>query len=116
MDDDTGADVGSISGGWTLMIEASGTTAAQASINGRVTNSPGRPIGKIWVTLSGGVLAEPVMALTSSFGYYRIRRSSDRADLHCLDPVKAVPFFESGESGQPRRRPEGNGLCVRTVM
>ena len=81
------------------MIEASGTTAAQASINGRVTNYLGRPIGKIWVTLSGGVLAEPVMALTSSFGYYRIDDlptgqtyivSIQSKRYHFLNPARVV--------------------------
>ena len=48
------------------------TTAADASIGGRVATAAGRGIGNIRITVSGGDLAEPRTAITSPFGYYRI--------------------------------------------
>ncbi len=47
------------------------STAADATIAGRVTDSSGRGIARTRVVLSGGSLAEPVYALTNAFGYYR---------------------------------------------
>jgi len=48
-----------------------GTTAADVTITGRVARADGRGIGRVYVTLSGGGLAEPLYALTNPFGYYR---------------------------------------------
>jgi hypothetical protein len=47
-----------------------GSTAADASIGGRVTDAQGRGIGRTRVMLWGGNLSEPVYALTNAFGYY----------------------------------------------
>ncbi len=46
------------------------TTAADVSIGGRVRTADGRGIGRVTVVLSGS-LAEPMVALTNPFGYYR---------------------------------------------
>lgn len=47
------------------------TTAADVSIGGRVRTADGRGIGRVTVLLSGGSLAEPMVALTNPFGFYR---------------------------------------------
>lgn len=46
-------------------------TAASAGIGGRVTNTNGRGIGNVTVTLTGGGLTEPIFRRTSPFGYYK---------------------------------------------
>jgi hypothetical protein len=48
-----------------------GTTAAPASISGRVVDASGRGIARTRVILTGGTLTEPITALTNPFGYYR---------------------------------------------
>nr|MBP9665432.1 carboxypeptidase regulatory-like domain-containing protein [Pyrinomonadaceae bacterium] len=55
-------------GGWGL--EFFPTTAAQASISGRVTTADGRPIRNATVTITGNSLPEPRVFQTGSFGYY----------------------------------------------
>jgi hypothetical protein len=45
-------------------------SAANVGIAGRVLTPGGRGIGKTIVTVSGGSLARPVIALTNAFGYY----------------------------------------------
>ncbi len=50
--------------------QSSMPTAAGATINGRITNSSGRGLGRVFVTLTGGELSEPIYAVTTSFGYY----------------------------------------------
>lgn len=47
-------------------------TAADASIGGRVSTVDGRGIRNIRVTVTGGNLTEPVAAVTSAFGYFRV--------------------------------------------
>lgn len=47
-------------------------TAGEASISGRATTADGRGIRNIRVVVTGGNLAEPVIAVTSSFGYFRV--------------------------------------------
>jgi hypothetical protein len=47
------------------------TTAAAASLSGRVTNAGGRGIARARVVLFGGSLAQPIYAQTNAFGYYR---------------------------------------------
>lgn len=55
-----------------LSFRASGgSTAAPASISGRVVEASGQPIPRIRVMLSGGSLTEPVYAVTNAFGFYR---------------------------------------------
>jgi Carboxypeptidase regulatory-like domain len=46
-------------------------TAASAIISGRVTNSAGRGLSFVTVTLAGGSLSETKYAMTNNFGYYR---------------------------------------------
>lgn len=45
-------------------------TAANVSISGRVLREDGMGIGNVRVTLIGGTLTAPRIALTSSFGYF----------------------------------------------
>lgn len=45
-------------------------SAANASLSGRVMNGDGRGIARVMVTVSGGSLSQPIMALTNGFGYY----------------------------------------------
>lgn len=47
------------------------TTAAEATISGRVTAPNGRGLGNVRVELVGGQLTAPVYAQTNAFGYYR---------------------------------------------
>jgi hypothetical protein len=49
----------------------SSLTAASATISGRITNSAGRGLSFITVTLTGGNLSETKYAMTNNFGYYR---------------------------------------------
>jgi subtilisin-like proprotein convertase family protein len=70
IDDDTGGDVGTLTG-WTLTIESSAPTAAGVDIDGRVVTASGEGIAKARVVLSGGMLGEPVEVLTNRLGYYR---------------------------------------------
>ncbi|MBK9216366.1 MAG: carboxypeptidase regulatory-like domain-containing protein [Chloracidobacterium sp.] len=59
---------GCFAGGWGLEFFA--TTAAQASISGRVMTADGRPIRNATVTVTGNGLSEPRVVQTGSFGYY----------------------------------------------
>jgi hypothetical protein len=54
-----------------LFTPQGGTTAALASITGRVVDASGRGIARTRVTLMGGTLTQPISALTNPFGYYR---------------------------------------------
>ncbi len=55
-----------------LSVTAQGaSTAAPATISGRVVDSSGRGIARTRVVLQGGSLSAPVFALTNPFGYYR---------------------------------------------
>lgn len=53
-----------------FVTAAGGSTAAPATISGRVVNASGSGIARTRVVLSGGSLAGPVFALTNPFGYY----------------------------------------------
>jgi hypothetical protein len=53
-----------------LQVAASVVTAAGANIAGQVRTANGRGIGDVYVTVSGGGLSEPMLAITSPFGYY----------------------------------------------
>ncbi len=75
--DDAGTPLGSpevvtgcFNGGWG--IEFFESTAANASISGRVITADGRPIRNATVTVSGNSLNEPIVVQTGSFGYYSI--------------------------------------------
>lgn len=59
---------GSISGGWCLTILP--TTAAPASISGRVMTNEGAGIRNAHVVITGNSLPEPRIAITGSFGYF----------------------------------------------
>jgi len=59
---------GCINGGWGL--EFLSTTAANASISGRVLTADGRPIRNVTVSVTGNSLSEPRVVQTGSFGYY----------------------------------------------
>lgn len=48
-----------------------GTTAASATISGRVVSSNGRGLPYVRLTLTGGDLEEPIYAATNGFGRYR---------------------------------------------
>lgn len=62
--------VGSFAGGWGL--EFFSTTAANASISGRVLTADGRAIRNAKVVLTGNSLMEPRIVTTGSFGYYSL--------------------------------------------
>jgi hypothetical protein len=59
---------GCFNGGWG--IEFLTSTAANASISGRVLTAGGNGIRNAEVVISGGTLAEPMRVQTGSFGYY----------------------------------------------
>jgi hypothetical protein len=59
---------GCINGGWGLEFLSS--TAANASISGRVTTADGRGIRNAKVTITGDSLPQMRVATTSSFGYF----------------------------------------------
>ncbi len=63
-----GQTVGSIAGGWGLEFIRS--TAAGASISGRVTTADGAGIRNARVTITGNSLAEPIVMQTGSFGLF----------------------------------------------
>jgi hypothetical protein len=60
--------VGNIAGGWG--IEFLGTTAANASIAGRVTTADGRPIRNADVVITGNALEHPITVATGSLGWF----------------------------------------------
>ena len=72
MRDDAGsftqAITGCVGGGWGL--ELFGSTAAGASVSGRVTTADGRGIRNAQVVITGNSLAQPIVATTGSFGYF----------------------------------------------
>lgn len=70
--DDTaaGGPVGSIAGGWGLEFLAS--TAAGASISGRVLTANGSGIRNASVVITGNGLTEPLVTQTGSFGWFTI--------------------------------------------
>jgi hypothetical protein len=59
---------GCFAGGWG--IEFFPSTAANASISGRVLTADGRAIRNATVTVTGHSLPEPIVTQTGSFGYY----------------------------------------------
>ena len=67
-DDTAGAGAGSVAGGWGL--EFVGTTAAGASISGRVTTADGLGIRNATIVVTGNSLAQPLVTTTGSFGYF----------------------------------------------
>jgi len=71
--DDLAPDEGTVSGGWTLTITTADPSCASptASISGRVTTASGQGIRNAKVVVTGGLLAEPVITSTGSFGYFR---------------------------------------------
>jgi hypothetical protein len=48
-------------------------TSASLLLSGRVTNSLGTGIARVQITIEGGGLETPRSALTTSFGYYKVR-------------------------------------------
>lgn len=64
----TGGPIGNVAGGWGL--EFVGTTAAQASVSGRVMTANGAGIRNAKVVITGNSLAQPIVATTGSFGYF----------------------------------------------
>lgn len=60
--------VGSVAGGWG--IEFLSSTAASATLSGRVLTSDGRGIRNAVVTVTGNSLAEPLVVHTGSMGWY----------------------------------------------
>ena len=64
----TEAITGCISGGWS--IEFLPSTAAPATVAGRVMTADGRGIRNARVVVTGNSLQEPLIATTGSFGYY----------------------------------------------
>lgn len=54
---------------WGLGVP--GTTAANASVGGRVLNANGQGIRNVSVVLEGGNLPEPLYTVTGSLGYYQ---------------------------------------------
>ena len=63
-----GGPIGNVAGGWGL--EFLGSTAAQASISGRVTTAEGNGLRNARVVITGNSLAEPRVVTTGSFGYF----------------------------------------------
>ena len=57
-----------VNGGWGLELFAS--TAASASISGRVLTADGAGIRNAKVTITGNSLIEPRIVTTGSFGYF----------------------------------------------
>ena len=69
--DDQAIDTSSLPSGWSIDITA-GAPVATAVISGRVTNAAGAGIRKAHVTVTGGGLAAPRLAITNGFGYYSV--------------------------------------------
>lgn len=63
-----GSVVGSIAGGWGL--EFLRTTAASASVSGRVLTANGNGIRNANVVITGNALSEPIVVQTGSFGWF----------------------------------------------
>jgi len=71
MRDDGGSLVavtGCVNGGWGLEFFSS--TAANASVSGRVLTANGQGIRNAKVVINGNSLTEPIIATTGSFGYF----------------------------------------------
>jgi len=63
-----GGPIGHVAGGWGIEFVA--TTAAQASISGRVLTSGGQGIRNAKVVITGNSLSQPIITTTGSFGYF----------------------------------------------
>jgi hypothetical protein len=63
-----GGIVGNVAGGWGIEFLIS--TAANASISGRVATADGQGIRNATIVVTGNSLAEPLVTSTGSFGYY----------------------------------------------
>ena len=66
----TNAVTGCVNGGWGL--EVLGSTAANASISGRVLTADGRGIRNANVVIMGNSLTTPRVVTTGSFGYFSV--------------------------------------------
>ena len=64
----TPATIGNVAGGWGLEFLAS--TAAGASVSGRVLTAEGHGIRNSKVVVTGNSLIEPLVVTTGSFGYF----------------------------------------------
>jgi len=64
----TTAITGCVNGGWGIEFLAS--TAAQASISGRVLTAGGQGIRNAKVVITGNSLSQPIITTTGSFGYF----------------------------------------------
>ena len=67
---DGGSNGGPYTGAYSVTLTANNPTAANVSVNGRVTNAKGRGISRAYITLSDGGGATRY-AVTNPFGYYR---------------------------------------------
>jgi hypothetical protein len=64
---------------WQVVATSYGTpgttnlipTAAPVSVGGQVRTSDGRGVSRVYVTLSGGSMSQPRIAITNPFGYYQ---------------------------------------------
>lgn len=70
--DDADGDAGTIAGGWTLNLTTVTTTAAPASITGKVADISGRGISGVKIRIADTISGESRTVTTNSFGYYRI--------------------------------------------
>ena len=66
--DQPNAITGCVGGGWQIQFIP--TTAANASISGRVTTADGNGIRNATATITGNSLTTPIVTTTGSFGYY----------------------------------------------
>ncbi|NOT48833.1 MAG: hypothetical protein HOP17_13920 [Acidobacteria bacterium] len=48
----------------------SSQTASNGDLGGRITTAAGRGVGRVYVSITGGTLPGPILALTNSFGYF----------------------------------------------
>lgn len=55
---------------WTVGSSLLAPTAAEAEISGRITNTRNRGLENVTVTLTGGLLVEPISVTTNSIGRY----------------------------------------------
>lgn len=76
-----------------IYLTPDSTTAASAAINGRITDSRGRGLNHVIITITGGVLESPIYVQTNTFGYYRFNDISV-GNTYIITPFSKRYIFE----------------------
>ncbi|OLE52033.1 MAG: hypothetical protein AUG51_20255 [Acidobacteria bacterium 13_1_20CM_3_53_8] len=91
--DDAGGDAGSISGGWSLNITATGPTATNGSVSGKITGNDGASVSGAVVNLNG---SQSRKTITDANGQYRFD-NVETSGFYTVTPSRANFTFSPSQ-------------------